>query len=128
MVGVVLEGTITRGLGEGAYFMSMEYYKKEIKKKLGFDAFPGTLNIKTDKESIDLFKKINPIIIAGFKKDGNTFGGVNCYMAKINDIEGSIIMPHINKHKDNIIEFIAPVNLKSKSNIQDGDKVKIELK
>ena len=128
MVGVVLEGTVTSGLGEGAYFMSMDHYKKEIKKKLGFDAFPGTLNIKTDKENIDPLKKNNPIIITGFKKDDKTFGGVSCYKAKINDIDGSIIMPHINKHKDNIIEFIAPVNLKSELNIKDGDKIKIELK
>ena len=45
----VLKGTIIKGLGEGAYFMSMGHYKKEIKKKLGFDAYPGTLNIKIKK-------------------------------------------------------------------------------
>jgi len=127
MVEVVLEGTVTSGLGEGAFFMSMEHYKEEIKKKLGFETFSGTLNIKTDKESIDSLKKINPIIITGFKKNNKTFGGVSCYKAKINDIDGSIIMPHINKHKDNIIEFIAPISLKSELNIKDGDKVKIQI-
>jgi len=128
MVGVVLEGTVASGLGEGAYFMSMQHYKDEIKKKLGFDAFEGTLNIKTDKENIDPLKKINPIIIAGFEKDGKKFGGASCYTAKLNGTDGAIIIPDINKHKDDIIEFIAPVNLKSELNIKDGDKIKIELK
>ena len=128
MVGEVLEGIVVTGLGEGAYFMSMPHYKNEIKKKLGFDAFPGTLNIKTDKENIDSFKKINPIIIIGFKKNNKTFGGVSCYKAKINNIDGAIIIPDINKHKEDIIEFVAPIHIKSKLNIKDGDKVKIELK
>jgi len=128
MVGEVLEGIVVAGLGEGAFFMSLDHYKKEIKEKLGFDAFPGTLNIETDKESIDSLKKLNPIIISGFKKGDKTFGGVNCYNAKIDDIDGSIIVPHINKHKEDIIEFISSVHVKSKLNIKDGDKVKIKLK
>jgi len=126
MVGSVLDGIVVAGLGEGTYFMSMEHYKKEIKKKLGFDAFPGTLNIKTDKENIDSFKKINPIIIVGFEKDDKTFGGASCYRAKIENIDGAIIIPEINKHKD-IIEFIAPVNLKLELSIKDGDKIKIQI-
>ena len=128
MVGEVLEGIVVTGLGEGAYFMSMPHYKNEIKKKLGFDAFPGTLNIKNDKENIDPFKKINPIRITGFKKNNKTFGGVSCYKAKINNIDGAIIIPDINKHKEDIIEFVAPIHIKSKLNIKDGDKIKIELK
>ena len=128
MVGEVLEGIVVAGLGEGTYFMSIEHYKKEIKEKLGFDAYPGTLNIETDKENIDSLKKLNPIIISGFKKGDKTFGGVNCYNAKIEDIDGAIIIPEINKHKEDIIEFISTVHVKSKLNIKDGDKIKIEIK
>ena len=35
-------------------------------------------------------------------------------------------MPDINKHED-IMEFIAPVHLKSELKLADGDKIKIEL-
>ncbi len=107
--------------------MSMEHYKKEIKEKLGFDAYPGTLNLKVDKEEIDALKKTSPVRIDGCEKDNKTFHGVNCYKAKINNISGSIIIPDINKHEKGIIEFIAPVNLKSELKIKDGDKIKIEL-
>ena len=122
----VLNGTIVRGLGEGAYFMSMRHYQKEIKKKLGFDAYPGTLNLKVEKNQIDLLKKFNPIKIAGFKKDNKTFGGADCYKAKIKNINGAIIVPHLTKHKD-VIEFIAPLHLKSGLKLKDGSKIKIEL-
>jgi len=127
MGGWHIEGIVTRGLGEGSLFMSMDHYKKEIKKKLDFDAYPGTLNLKIDQEQIHPFKKINPIKIGGFKKNDKTFGGASCYKAKINNIDGAIIIPDINKHKEDIIEFISPFNIKSKLNIKDGDKVKIQL-
>jgi len=65
MVGDVLEGTVTRGIGEGALFMSMDHYKKEIKKKLGFGAFPGTLNIKTKENWKESLEKKDKIIIRG---------------------------------------------------------------
>ena len=121
-----LSGTIVRGLGEGAYFMSMAHYKNEIRKKLGFDAYPGTLNLKVSRNKISLLEKINPIKIEGFKNNSKTFGGASCYKAKINGISGSILVPELTKHK-NIIEFIAHVHLKSELKLRDGDKVKIEL-
>ena len=122
-----IAGIVISGLGEGAYFMSMSHYKKEIKEKLGFDAYPGTLNIKIDKEQKSKLKIINPIKLIGFKENNKTFGGVSCYKAKIGNIDGAIIIPDINKHKEDIIEFIAPVNVKSDLNIKDGDEVKIQL-
>ena len=123
---ILLNGIIVRGLGEGTYFMSMQHYKNEIKKKLGFSAYPGTLNLKVNKKELDLLEKLNKIKIDGFKKNNKTFGGADCYRAKIKGINGAIIIPHLTKHK-NIIEFIAPVHVKSELKIKDGDNIKVEL-
>lgn len=122
----IINGAIVKGFGEGAYFMSMPHYQKEIKKKLGFDAYPGTLNLKVGKKEINLLKKFNKIGIDWFKKNNKIFGGVDCYKAKIKDTDGAIIIPHLTKHK-NIIEFIASVHLKSELKFKDGDKIKVEL-
>ena len=122
----VVYGTVSTGFGEGAYFMSMPHYKNEIKKKLGFDAYPGTLNLKVESNQINLLKKNKPIKIDGIKKNNRIFGQVDCYRAKINNMGGSIIIPHLTKHK-NIIEFIAPVHLKTELRLKNGDKIKIEL-
>lgn len=121
-----VNGVIVRGLGEGAYFMSMKHYREEIKRKLGFKAYPGTLNLKINKKQKGLFKKIIPIRIDGFKQKNKAYGGADCYKSKIRNVNGSIIVPHLTKHKD-IIEFIAPVHLKSELKLKDGDKVKVEL-
>lgn len=125
-VNTVLNGVVVGGLGEGSFFMSMEHYKKEIKEKLGFDAYLGTLNIKIDKKQAEKLDKTELIKINEYKKDGKIFGGVVCYNAKIENITGAIIIPDLTKHKD-AIEFIAPVHLKSELKIKDGDKVEVEL-
>ncbi len=44
-----ITGTILRGLGEGAYYVSE--YSEEIKKKLGYKPFPGTLNVKISEQT-----------------------------------------------------------------------------
>ena len=122
-----VKGTIAKGLGEGAYFMSMGYYRKEIKKKLGFDPFQGTLNLEIEKNRDDLVNGIKPVKIIGFVSDNKTFGGASCYKAKIKNIKGAVILPEINKNPKNVIEFIAPVHVKSALNLKDNDEVEIEF-
>lgn len=122
----MINGVIVRGLGEGAYFMSMEYYQKEIKKKLGFKAYPGTLNLKVGEKYMNLLKNLDKIVIDGFKQKSRKFWGADCYMAKINNVNGAVLIPHLTKHKE-VIEFIAPVHLKSELKLKDGGKVKVEL-
>ncbi|MBI2652943.1 CTP-dependent riboflavin kinase [Candidatus Woesearchaeota archaeon] len=124
---IILSGVIVRGLGEGTYFMSMQHYQKEIKKRLGFNAYPGTLNLKLEKKQRDIFKNLTPIKIDGFKSNNKKFGGANCYRAKIKNTNGSIIVPDLTKHNKDVIEFIAPVHLKSKLKFKNGDKIKVEL-
>jgi len=82
--------------------------------------------LNVNKKQIDLLKNTKPIKISGFKSKNKTFGGASCYMASIKNINGSIIVPNLTKHKS-MIEFIAPVHIKSELKIKDGDKIKVEL-
>jgi len=36
---IVLSGIVVKGQGEGSHYLSMEYYKQEIKKKVGYCCF-----------------------------------------------------------------------------------------
>lgn len=121
-----LEGTVVSGLGKGAVFIAIDYYKSQIREKLGFTPYHGTLNIAANKNSIVLLKSSAPIRIESFKKGGKNYGGADCYKIKIKGIDGAIIVPDLTGHED-IIEIIAPVNLKSALKIKDGDKIKVEL-
>jgi riboflavin kinase len=121
-----LECIITSGLEEGAFFMSMQHYKDEIRKKLGFDAYPGTLNLKVDEKELKSLSNTKSIRIEGYRSGSKKFGGARCFKAKIKNVNGAIIIPDLTKHKG-IIEFISSVHLRSKLNLNDGDKIRVEL-
>ena len=40
------EGRVVSGMGEGSYYMSLFGYRKQFKEKLGYEPFPGTMNLK----------------------------------------------------------------------------------
>jgi len=83
---VTLEGTVFEGLGEGAYYISKEVYRKQFIEKLGFDPYPGTLNLKLateyDLKTRTELETYPAIEIEGFKNENRTFGLVKCYPAK----------------------------------------------
>ena len=121
------EGAITRGLGKGAVFLSIGHYKEKIKEKIGFEPHPGTLNLQIGRKKSGFLNKIAPIRVEGFKKEGKAYGGASCYKIRINGISAAIIVPDLTNHGENMVEVIAPVDLKSELNVKDGDKVNIEL-
>lgn len=123
----MLNGRVVTGLGEGQYYISLEGYRKQFIEKLGFDPYPGTLNIKLDTSSIEVRKKINEDIrIQGFSDQNRTFGNGLCFRIRISDIEGAVITPERTHYPDDIIEIIAPVNLRDRLNLKDGDNVNVE--
>ena len=124
----ILSGKVITGLGEGQYYISLEGYRTQFKEKLGFDPYPGTLNIKLDAQSIDIRKKITQSIrITGFTDQNRTFGKGSCFMVRISDIEGAVITPERTHYPEDIIEIIAPVNLRNYLDLKDGHKVNVEV-
>ena len=51
-----LSGTVVSGIGEGKYYMSLPAYKQQFKVVLGFEPYPGTLNIRLSPSSITVRK------------------------------------------------------------------------
>lgn len=124
----ILSGKIITGLGEGQYYISLEGYRTQFKEKLGFDPYPGTLNIKLDAQSIEIRKKITQSIrIMGFTDQNRTFGKGSCFMVRISDIQGAVITPERTHYPEDIIEIIAPVNLRNYLDLKDGHKVNVEV-
>ena len=132
---IEIQGTAVEGLKDGAYYMSLEGYRKQIKKKLGFMPYPGTLNLKiSGKTDLENSEKLHSmpagIKIAGFKdnKLKRFFGGAKCFKAKINDsVEGAVIIPDRTHHNITIIEIIAPVFLRKTLNLKNDSTAKITV-
>ncbi len=124
----ILSGKVITGLGEGQYYISLEGYRTQFQEKLGFDPYPGTLNIKLDQQSIELRKRINANIkISGFTDRNRTFGSGSCFNVMISDMRCAVITPERTHYPEDIIEVIAPVNLREYLNIKDGSAVHVEV-
>jgi riboflavin kinase len=128
------EGHIITGMGEGAYYMSLDGYKKQFKEKLGYEPYPGTLNIKLNSmlfvEAKKEMLKYPSINIEGFSDQSRTFGWVKCYPASINDsknINSAILILERTHYDDSIIELIAPFSIKEQFSLKNGDYVKLKV-
>ncbi len=129
---VTIEGIVFTGIGEGAYYTSKEVYRKQFIEKLGFDPYPGTLNLKLttdyDLKTRTELETYPAIDIEGFKNENRTFGLVKCYPAKINNKVKGAIVSALRSHYDiSVLEVIASVCLRKYLKLKDGHKVKVEV-
>ncbi len=129
---VLLKGTLVSGLGEGAYYMSLEGYSKQFKTKIGYVPFPGTFNVKLRKkeytEAISQFEEMEGIHIDGYSDGKRTYGWVKCFKAKLNStFECLLIRLERSHHDTSIIELISKNSLRKTAKLSDNSKVTITI-
>jgi riboflavin kinase, archaea type len=120
-------GTIVSGKKEGSYYTAIEGYQSQFKKKLGFNPYPGTLNVQIDtmeKNKLRFLRKVEGIEIEPFEDNKKIFGGVKCFHACINAINTILVLP-LRGHYSNILEFISESYLRDSLRLEDGNKVHI---
>lgn len=121
-----LQGKVKQGAGEGKFFMSLEPYVQEMKNKLGYTPFPGTLNVSCKKEEAKQFvHSLKKIRIPGFTKGTKTFGFVDCYPCHLKEESCAIIVPEFTRYELDTVEIIAAPNLRSAQKLVDEDSVVI---
>jgi riboflavin kinase len=129
---ITLEGTLFSGLGEGAYYVTKDGYRKQFIEKLGFDPYPGTLNIKItndyDLKSLSELETYPAVELESFKDESRTFGPVKCYPSIINNkSKGAVIYAMRSHYGASVLEIVSPTFLRRQLNLKDGNKVKVEI-
>ena len=127
-----LSGSVISGLGEGAYYMSLNGYTKQFKVKIGYVPFPGTLNIKLNQlqatQIIQQLDDLESVIIDPFSDGKRTYGWVKCFRATLNNsIKCELIRLERTHHNNSIIELISKNNLRKTSKLKTGSKVTIKI-
>ncbi len=128
------EGRVVSGMGEGAYYMSLEGYRKQFKEKLGYEPYAGTLNVRlTDQIFMNARRELGKhpsIFISGFSDGTRTYGWVKCYKALINDgavDSAAVLVLERTHYDDSMLEVIAPASIKNATGIKNGDRIKVQV-
>jgi len=126
-------GRVFQGLGEGAYYIGLEDYKTQLAKALGFDPYPGTLNLKLESASQIEEKKelrgFEGLRIEGFQRDGRTYGGARCYRAKVGKkgVPGAVLVIDRTHYDDSVLEIISPQFLRGVLDLKNGDLLDVSV-
>jgi riboflavin kinase len=118
-----IKGKVTTGLGEGQYYISLDGYRDQFIKHLGFDPYPGTLNIKLNEPFAHF--ETSALKIDGFKDASRTYGGCKCYPVMVDGVRGAIIRPDRTNYPMNLVEIISPVNFRKTLGLKDGDEIEV---
>jgi riboflavin kinase, archaea type len=128
------EGSVVSGMGEGAYYMSLDGYRRQFQEKLGYEPYPGTLNIRlTDQIFMNARRELgkhSSIFIDGFSDGTRTYGWVKCYRAIINNgavANAAVLVLERTHYDDSMLEVIAPTPIKQTAGIKNGDRVKVQV-
>lgn len=126
------EGSVVSGMGEGAYYMSLDGYKKQFREKLGYEPYPGTLNVRlTDQLFMTARRELGrypSIFLEGFGDGARTYGWVKCYRATINEkVDAAVLVLERTHYDDSMLEVIAPISIKDAAGIKNGDRIKVQV-
>ena len=141
-----LSGTVTSGLGRAHVFMAQSHYQEQFKTVLGSGAWPGTLNVDILEDEINTYQKLRVIAgleqgenssetesirIAGFEREGRSFGGATAFPASISSdgehwINCAILIPDLTRHTETAA-VISSSFLRERLPCSDGDLVTLRL-
>jgi len=120
---LTIAGSVASGLGEGAFYMRQKGYKDQFRKKLWFEPYEGTLNLKVggpDLAKLRILEENPGIEISGCEAAGRTCGGAKCFLASMGHVDCAVIMP-IRTHHTDVLEVISKHYLRSAVGLKDGD-------
>ena len=126
---LVFEGTVFSGMYQGGYYISQEGYRAQIVEGLGFDPYPGTLNLRLGEGELEARRRLDSmpsVQIEGFRGEDRAFGGARCYPVLVNgEVEGAVIAAERTSYDLSVMEVIAPINLRERFGLEDGDAVRV---
>jgi len=128
---ITIEGKVVSGVGEGAHYVCLTGYREQFKARLGFDPYPGTLNLRLSRSSLHRRRRLDSlssIAIKGFTKDGAKCGDVKCFKVLVQGrVKGAAIIIDRTHYTSSTLEVIAPLRLREELGLRDGDMVRLEV-
>lgn len=132
-----MTGIVFSDLGQAASFMALDWVQDLLQERLGYHPFPATLNVRP--------RSAEDVLVWQRARDGH--GGVPLTQAEAghcgarlfrieiqgpaggagDKVDGAILLPEVKDYPTDKIEIVAPMRLKDRLGISDGDALTLEF-
>jgi riboflavin kinase len=116
-----LYGRVVAGSGEAAGFMALGWVKDGIRAALGFDPYPGTLNVRLlDADTVLRWGEIRTrraLRLAPPAPEGCGADLVPVVVAP--DVPAAVILPDVTRYAADVLEVVAADHLRSRLRLHD---------
>jgi CTP-dependent riboflavin kinase len=121
-----MRGVVRRGQGQGSSFTQLDWVREQFRDKLGFEPYPGTLNVQVDDHVAVAAARSQPEIL--IEPPTAEYCAAKCWRVRINGrVDAAWIMPDVPNYPDDLVELMAPLALRENLGLQEGDAVSIEV-
>ncbi len=117
---------VRRGRGQGNAFTQLDWVREQFRDKLGFEPYPGTLNVQVDDRAARAAAQTPPGIL--IEPATPEYCAARCWRVRINGrVDAAWIVPDVPNYPDDLVELMAPVALREELGLAEGDAVLIEI-
>lgn len=132
---LVLDGHVTSGMGRGRHFIALSGYQDQFTERLGYEPFPGTLNIQLAEDTGPrraALEAYPSIPIDSWEEDDDSYGAAVCYSVTLESNGATydsahLLVPDRTDHTASQLEIIAPDRLRDELDLSDGDHVTVHV-
>ena len=126
---IVLKGIVSPGIGQGARFMSLDWVVGATRQSLGFDPYPGTLNVWL--VDADMLARWREVLKQGTLRlepsAPEQCGGRLVPITLARETPAAVIVPDVTRYGDDVLEIIAAVHLRNRFALRDGDVLDVMI-
>jgi CTP-dependent riboflavin kinase len=99
-----------------------------MREKLGFEPYPGTLNLRFRGRALDLLLSHGDPCEPVWIEPQPGFCAARCYPAVVGGrVVGAVVVPEIGDYPEDVAEVVAPVCIRDALGLQDGDRVSLRV-
>ncbi len=121
---ISLKGKVFAGKGEGKKFITLPWVEHQIREKLGFVPFAGTLNIRLNREGLTNKQILTKVSCIEITPEKGYCKGV-LIKSKITELDCALIIPLVEGYPPDVVEVISPVFLRQRLHLVDGSETEV---
>jgi riboflavin kinase len=119
---VILRGAVEAGSGQAGSFMSLDWVRRAVSDTIGFDPWPGTLNVRVLDEPLEEWREIRRDHAVPLAMPPEASCGARLVPVMVStDIPAAVIIPDLTRYGAHVLEVIAPVHLRSRLWLRNDD-------